>query len=156
MELVGLGSVNKATPSPELVASTGATQDEWDHFKAKLIDAIPALKKLEPRYDNHGNVSGYINGPGFLSYHESEIMMLTLKELREVHDIPAYPVHDCLLVKQSQYPKALDVFRAVIRGYCARMSGVPLTVAVSVEGKNVKEMIYEGFYDEADSDQLVS
>ena len=60
--------------------------------------------------DKNGNLTGYMNGAGFLSYHESEIMMLTLERLMD-EGIAAYPVHDCLMVKVSDAKQAAYVYQ---------------------------------------------
>jgi hypothetical protein len=86
-----------------------------------------------------------MNGAGFLSYHESEIMMLTLESLME-QGIPAYPVHDCLMVKVSDVKQSAYVFRDIIREYCKTLSGlevlVPLSVESSVGGLTELNMSY--------------
>lgn len=134
MELIGTGNVNKAKPSDALVEKTILTQEEWDYFKAKLIEVVPALNELEPRYNGDGVVSGYINGPAFLMYHESEIMMRTLERLRDDHDVPAYPVHDCLLVKEQDWEVGLKTFSQTISDYCVETSGIPVIVPIKIEG----------------------
>ncbi len=87
--------MGKATA--ELVKDFGLTPEGWLLFRDKLLETVPALNALEPRYDSKGRLDGYINGPGFLSYHESEITLETLEALMD-QGIPAYPVHDCLIV----------------------------------------------------------
>ena len=130
--LIGSGNSLKATASEELVKEQGLTQAGWVSFRDTLIRTIPALECLEPRYDKDGNLSGYMNGAGFLSYHESEIMMLTLERLME-QGIPAYPVHDCLMVKISDASQAAYTFRDTIRAYCYQMNGLDVLVPLSVE-----------------------
>lgn len=147
MEMIGTGNPSKQKPSSDLVKEIAVTQDEWDFYQEKLIDAIPALEKLEPRYDNNGNLSGYINGPAFLAYHESEIMMLTLEKLRESWDVPAYPVHDCLLVKEDDLAIGYKVFTDTISDYCETLSGLPLTVPISIERKDGQKKVVGGSYD---------
>ena len=77
-------------------------------------------------------MTGYINGAGFLSYHEAEMILLTLERL-VTEDVPAFPVHDCLLVKISDVEKAAIALRETIRDYCKSMSGLDVLVPVSVE-----------------------
>jgi hypothetical protein len=147
MEMIGTGNPSKQKPSNDLVKETQVTQDEWDFYQEKLIDAIPALEKLEPRYDSNGNLAGYINGPAFLAYHESEIMMRTLEKLRESWDVPAYPVHDCLLVKEDDQNIGYIAFTDTISDYCQALSGVPLTVPISIEQKDGTKRVVRGSYD---------
>ncbi|WP_416915389.1 MAG: hypothetical protein ACMUJJ_15685 [Roseicyclus sp.] len=154
MELIGTGNVNKAKPSVALVEKTNITQEEWDYFKAKIIEAVPAMLKLWPRYDSQGNVSGYINGPAFLMYHESEIMMHTLERLRDDHDVPAYPVHDCLLVKEKDWEVGLTTFSQTISNYCVETSGTPVIVPIKREKRDGTKKTFRGYYDLDKHDQL--
>lgn len=154
MELIGTGNVNKAKPSTALAEKTNLTQEEWDFFKAKLIDVVPALKELEPRYDSGGEVVGYINGPAFLMYHESEIMMRTLERLRDDHDVPAYPVHDCLLVKEQDWEVGLTTFSQTISDYCEDLSGLPIIVPIKREKGYGTKQTFRGYYDLDKHNQL--
>jgi hypothetical protein len=143
--LIGSGNSLKAKASNELAIEHGLTQSGWLSFRDTLIRTIPALECLEPRYDKDGNLTGYMNGAGFLSYHESEIMMLTLERLVD-QGIPAYPVHDCLLVKVSDVEQAAYVFRDTIREYCLKLSGLEVLVPLSIEAHDrliARELINE-------------
>lgn len=132
MEMIGLGNADKARPSSDLKAETGVTDFEWDFFKERLIEAIPALKQLEPRYDEEGNVSGYINGPGFLSYHESEMILQTIETLHS-QGIPAYPMHDCLIVKLDDVHEGVKALRENVQNYCYELSGLKVSVPLTIE-----------------------
>ena len=61
-------------------------------------------------------------------------MLQTLEQLVEL-GIPAYSVHDSLMVKVSDATAAADTFRQVIHDYCKQLSGqevlVPLSVTVA-------------------------
>lgn len=131
ISLIGDGYFLKKKAIDE-VKAWGLTPSGWLSFRDTLIRTIPALECLEPRFDKDGNLSGYMNGSGFLSYHESEIMMLTLERLMD-QGIAAYPVHDCLMVKVSDAKEAAYVFRDTIRSYCMRLSGLEVLVPLSVE-----------------------
>ena len=76
-------------------------------------------------------MDGYLNGAGFLSYHESEMMLKTLGQLVEL-GIPAYPVHDSLMVKVSDATAAANTVRQVIHDYCKQLSGLEVLVSLSV------------------------
>jgi hypothetical protein len=132
MEMIGTGNVLKSKPSRALVDKTLVTQSEWDHFSQILTNSIPALTKLEPRYDSDGYLSGYINGPGFLSFHESEIILSAIESLH-VRGIPAYPVHDCLIVKESDVVQGVTTLREVVSDYCYNLSGLRVHVPLTVE-----------------------
>jgi len=135
MEIIGTGNVNKDRPSSEFREKHSVTQEEWDYCKAKLIEAIPALKQLEPRYGATGNLEGYINGPGFLSYHESEMILATIKALH-TKEIPAYPVHDCLIIKSKDVDLGVETLRGTVHDYCQHLSGIRVLVPVTVEDQN--------------------
>lgn len=55
-------------------------------------------------------------------------------------DVPAYSVHDSLIVKVSDAVVAAKVFRQTIHDYCKQLSGlevlVPLSVTVGVGAPN--------------------
>ena len=131
MALIGSGIPLKAKATDDLAKDYGLTDIGWKHFRDRLITTIPAFEELEPRYDSRGNVVGYLNGAGFLSYHESEIMLKALEQLVEL-GIPAYPVHDCLMVKVSDAKEAANIFRQVIHDYCKQLSGLEVLVPLSV------------------------
>lgn len=135
MALIGSGLSLKARATEDLIKQHGLTETGWKLFREKLTQTIPALEELEPRYDNKGQLAGYINGSGFLSYHESEMMMLTLEQLMSI-GIPAYPVHDCLLVKVRESKATAQVFREIICDYCYKMNGLKLMVPLSLETLN--------------------
>ncbi len=155
LEIIGTGNVEKDHPSEDLVKKWSITQDEWDYFKAKLIDAIPALEKLEPRYDTKGNPTGYLNGAGFLAYHESEIMLKTLESLRDQWDVPAYPVHDCLLVKVSEWATSYVVFVQTISAYIEELTGTKVIVPIKREGGGLPEIKFRGAYDTSTPQHLI-
>jgi hypothetical protein len=137
MELVGTGTSSKAKPSDELVNNTGITQNQWEEYRSALIEHIPALVLMD---------GDHLNGAGFISYHESQMMLLSMQALMALN-IPSYPVHDCLIVKTSDKDKALQVFRNTIRSYIFDHSSgrINVTVAVSVEESASKDRI-PGFY----------
>ena len=139
MAIIGSGLPLKSRATTELVKDFGLTPKGWLLFRDKLVETIPALNDLETRYDQKGQLDGYINGSGFLSYHESEMTLRTLEVLIE-QDVPAYPVHDCLIVKVSDAVVAAKVFRQTIHDFCKQLSGlevlVPLSVTVDVDTHN--------------------
>jgi hypothetical protein len=138
MALIGSGLPLKSKATSELVKDFGLTPEGWLLFRDKLLETVPALNALEPRYDSKGRLDGYINGPGFLSYHESEITLETLEALMD-QGIPAYPVHDCLIVKGSDATIAAEVFRQTIHDYCKRLSGIEVMVPLSVTAADYQQ-----------------
>jgi len=139
MALIGSGSPLKSKATSELVKNFGLTPKGWLLFRDRLVETIPALNDLEPRYDQKGQLQGYINGAGFLSHHESEMTLRTVEALIE-QDVPAYSVHDSLMVKVSDAVVAAKIFRQTIHDYCKQLSGlavlVPLSVTVDVDTPN--------------------
>jgi hypothetical protein len=131
MALIGSGISLKAKATDDLAKDFGLADTGWKLFRDQLIKTIPAFDELEPRYNSKGDVDGYLNGAGFLSYHESEIMLKTLRQLVEL-GIPAYPVHDSLMVKVSDATVAANTFRQVIHDYCKQLSGLEVLVPLSV------------------------
>ena len=121
------------------VKDFGLTPQGWSLFRERLVEAVPAINNLEPRYDQKGQLEGYINGAGFLSHHESEMTLRTVEALIE-QDVPAYSVHDSRIVKVSDAVVAAKVFRQTIHDYCKQLSGlevlVPLSVTVDVDTPN--------------------
>ena len=139
MALIGSGLPLKSKATSELVKDFGLTPQGWSLFRARLVETIPALNDLEPRYDQKGQLEGYINGAGFLSHHESEMTLRTVETLID-QDLPAYSVHDSLIVKVSDALVAAKVYRQTIHDYCKQLSGievlVPLSVTVDVDTPN--------------------
>ena len=131
MALIGSGLPLKSKATSELVKEFGLTPEGWSLFRNRLVETVPALNDLEPRYDQKGHLDGYINGSGFLSYHESEMTLRTVEALIE-HDVPAYSVHDSLIVRVSDAVVAAKVFRQTIHDYCKQLSGLEVLVPLSV------------------------
>lgn len=131
MALIGSGLPLKSKATAELIKDFGLTPEGWLRFRNKLLETVPALNALEPRYNSKGHLDGYINGPGFLSYHESEITLATLEALLD-RGMPAYPVHDCLIVKGSDATISAEVFRQTIHDYCKRLSGIEVMVPLNI------------------------
>lgn len=138
MALIGSGLSLKSRATSELVRDFGLTPEGWLLFRDKLLETVPALSALEPRYNSKGQLDGYINGPGFLSYHEPEITLATLEALMD-RGIPAYPVHDCLIVKGSDATIAAEVFRQTIHDYCKRLSGIEVIVPLSITAADYQQ-----------------
>ena len=137
MELVGTGNSFKAKPSDELVKDTGITQNQWEEYRSALVEHIPALELMD---------GDHLNGAGIISYHESQMMLLSIQTLMAL-GIPSYPVHDCLIVKASDKDTALQVFRNTIRSYIFNYSSgrIDVMVAVSIEESDSKTRIV-GYY----------
>lgn len=131
MAVIGSGLPLKSKAPPEIMEKSGLTVSGWNNFRDELLITVPALNELEPRYDKKGGLDGYINGAGFLSYHESEMTLLTLDRLIE-EDIPVFSVHDCIISKVTDAIRTAEVFRKTINEYCKELSGLDVMVPLSL------------------------
>ncbi len=111
-------------------------------IQSEALEVFPALKKLD---------TTYLNTTGFLSYHESEILTLTLLKLKAL-SVVAYGVHDCVIVKQSDKDTAVETYRDIIRNYCLKhqrsnnFSSLGLNVAITIEEKHTAKVKLAGSY----------
>ncbi|MGV6888986.1 hypothetical protein ACTYEO_07025 [Rhodophyticola sp. SM2404] len=105
MEVIGSGNPSKAAPSDKKKHLFSAGQ--WEEYRDLLLAHVPALKHLD---------NDHMNGHGFIAYHEAEILKQTLFTLMK-KDIPAYSVHDCILVKALQMAGAMSVYRDTVNTY---------------------------------------
>ena len=103
------------------------TNDEWNLFRERLVYVLPALKRLAPRYASNGQATGYIGGASFLSFHESEIMLIPL-ERSVALNVPAYPVHNYLIMKKSDAKVAIETFTGSISDYVQKLTGNTITL----------------------------
>ena len=127
VEVIGTGNPFRESEAQDSELVFDAELDEYKCYRDMLLEYVGALNLLNKEY---------LNGAGFISYHESQIMTATLYALRE-KGIVAYPVHDAWLIKQSDVEEAVYTIRLVIRDYIIKHSKhkrvVDITVPVSVE-----------------------
>jgi hypothetical protein len=151
MELIGTGNPYKKAPASDCnieFNSEGLAADgegnilnEYGVYRHRLLEVVPALAELNREY---------LNGAGYLSYHEAEIMTLSLEKLMSL-DIPAYPMHDCLIVKKSDQDKAIDVYRATARQYIYEQStkngqsSINIILPITIEYRGDKHRL-AGYY----------
>jgi hypothetical protein len=75
--------------------------------------------------------------------------LLRLKELR----VPAYGVHDCVVVKQSDKHTGVETYRSVIRDYVVRHQKannhpiLNIEVSLTIEELNKDKVKLAGFYE---------
>ena len=131
MELIDSGLPIKSKVTSELVKNFGLTPEGLSFFRDRLVETVPALNGLEPRYDQKAQLDEYINRSGFLSYHESEMILRTLEALIE-QDVPTYSVHDSIIVRLMYFVIATTTFRSIIHDYCKRISGIEVLVPLSL------------------------
>jgi len=120
VEMLGSGNCNRTGPAstkppkrpdePQLFFDTNNSKQMYLQIQREALEVFPALKHLDAKY---------YNATGFLSYHESEILTLSLLRLKEM-GVPAYGVHDCVVVKQSDKYTAVETYRSVIRDYVVK------------------------------------
>ena len=126
----------------QLFFNTDYSKKMYQQIQSEALEVFPALKKLDTKY---------LNTTGFLSYHESEILTLTLLKLKAL-SVVAYGVHDCVIVKQSDKDVAVETYRDIIRNYCLkhqRSNNYPslgINLAISIEEKHTAKVKLEGSY----------
>ncbi|MDB0044644.1 hypothetical protein N9F03_04965 [Planktomarina temperata] len=153
-EMLGSGNCNRTGPAsteppknpdePQLFFDTDHSKQMYLRIQREALEVFPALKNLDTKY---------YNATGFLSYHESEILTLTLLKLKAMR-VPAYGVHDCVVVKQSDKDEAVKTYRSVIRDYVEkhqRENNHPILnieVSLTIEELNKDKVKLAGCYDE--------
>ena len=93
-----------------------------------------------------------MDGAGFLSFHESEILIKTIQNLA-AQGIAAYPMHDCILVAGSKKDIGVEVLQATVRDYILihcrdnkRDENINLTVPLTVELRGSDKQYVSGYY----------
>ena len=143
MELIGTGNPNKANPSKNSESVFSASLLEWDAYRSACHHVFPALRHLNTEY---------MNGPGFLSFHESEMLRMTMEHLLS-KNIISYPMHDCLLVQANHLEEAVDCYRTTINSYIkshclefSRPNVIDVMIPLTVEMKDQEKRHLEGWY----------
>ena len=153
VEMLGSGNCNRTGPAstkppknpdePQLFFDTDHSKRMYLQIQREALEVFPALKHLDAKYNNT---------TGFLSYHESEILTLTLLKLKAM-GVPAYGVHDCVVVKQSDKDEAVETYRSVIRDYVVKHqrannhSLLNIEVGLTIEELNKDKVKMAGCYD---------
>lgn len=144
VELIGYGDPRKKCPSAELKSKHGITTElDFEIYRDKILKWVPALHHLD---------RDYFNGAGFITFHESQIILKTIQELHS-QGVPAYPMHDCLILKEADQELGLDTFRQVanryIQDHCRgnnRPEVINVMVACSLEADGQKKNRVKGYY----------
>jgi len=136
VEVIGSGNHNKSGAAAD--GKNDFALGEYARYRNALIDVVPALRELDAEYKN---------GAGYISFHEAQIMTLTLLYLRD-KGVVAYPIHDCLLVKDKEAMIAADAYRQCVRAYIKEYGegDVDVTVPVSIERKDQDKERITGYY----------
>ncbi|MDC1059605.1 hypothetical protein OAQ28_08315 [Planktomarina temperata] len=152
VEMLGSGNCNRNGPAstkppknpdePQLFFDTDYSKQMYLQIQRAAREVFPALKHLDNKYNN---------ATGFLSYHEAEILTLTLLRLKAL-GVPAYGVHDCVVVKQSDKDMAVKTYRNVIRDYVVKHQkannhpSLNIEVSLTIEELNMDKAKLTGCY----------
>jgi hypothetical protein len=156
VEMLGTGNCNRSGPASteppkkplkfddiQLFFEGDYSKRMYLQIQREALEVFPALKHLDTKY---------YNATGFLSYHESEILTLTLLKLKAM-GVPAYGVHDCVVVKQSDKDEAVKTYRSVTRDYVVKHqrannhSLLNIEVGLTIEELNKDKVKMAGCYD---------
>ena len=138
MELVGSGDPYKERPS--LDSEILDNVDEYIHIRDLCLQAYPALKCLNKERFN------FIND---LSYHEADILTLTLLNLKQI-GVVAYPDRGGLIVKLGDEFNAVEILKKVFKDYVYsfqkvnKLPELDLDIALTVKFDPANKVIVEG------------
>ncbi|WP_460275944.1 hypothetical protein [Celeribacter sp. ULVN23_4] len=85
-------------------------RDKYELEDVKIEDLLPGILQVMPFIEGTPCLTH------FLQYFEAEILIAVLELLRNLN-IPAYPIHDSLLVKRSDETAVLNVFQETLKEY---------------------------------------
>ncbi|MDA9899315.1 hypothetical protein N9D97_01375 [Planktomarina temperata] len=153
VEMLGSGNCNRNGPAStkppknplkfddvQLFFDTDYSKRMYLQIQRAALEVFPALRQLSKRNDFN-----------FVSFHEAEILTLTLLRLKAL-GIPAYGVHDCVVVKQSDKHTAVETYRSVIRDYVIKHQkannhpNLNIEVSLTIEELNKDKVKLTGFY----------
>ena len=144
MEMIGTGNSLKLEPSEANKYNWDIDRNEWNIYGTAVLSVFPALYQL------HRGTG--MDGAGFLSFHESEILIKTIQNLA-AQGIAAYPMHDCILVAGSKKDIGVEVLQATVRDYILihcrdnkRDENINLTVPLTVELRGSDKQYVSGYY----------
>jgi hypothetical protein len=141
VEMIGLGNAYKQHPAKDAKVKF-RNQGEYFQYQYAMKTCVPALELLNDKL---------LNGPNFISYHEAEIMQQTLEVLIAA-GVPAYPVHDCVIVQKRYQELAVTTYRQILRDYVlehnrkTKADPVDITIPVSIEESGKVKKRLEGYY----------
>ena len=105
-ELLGTGNHEKKAPSEELQPKVFAFHTVRD----QVAELFPAIAELKPRG---------LTSDNFLSFHESGIIISAIEDLM-AHGIPAYSMHDGLIVRQQDLDRAREALQDSWSSHCCQ------------------------------------
>jgi len=139
-ELLGVGNADKSNPSNDL-KSEGVVDFLFLKIKdeAKLI--IPALVEMK---------KSSITSNNYLTFHESEIVLKTIETLI-AKSIPAYSVHDSIIVKEADQQQAMDTLKETWSDHCIGQGNPThasrIHPAISVTYSTMIEKTFKGMWE---------
>lgn len=142
LELLGTGNPNKTDPAKDnkytYAENAGFGLFEYHVYRNAILETFPALTLLN-KEDNNFAAS--------ISYHEAEIMTQTLHTLM-AQDVPAYSLHDAVIVKEKDEIVAAEIYRNTFRSYIEQKTAgaVSLLPAASIEREGTKKLRLAGSY----------
>jgi len=142
VELIGTGNPNKRQPSMQNKDNCLDSVEEFILIRDLALKMYPALNDLNKEHLNFTNA---------LSFHEANILTNTLLQLKQ-QDVVAYPIHDCVMVKEKHQSIAVKTFRSEFSKYVStyqsynNLSYVTIKIAVSVESKTKSKVRMQGRY----------
>ena len=138
MELVGSGDPNKEKPSSdsEILDNVG----EYIYIRDLCLQSYPALKFLNKERFN------FIND---LSYHEADILTLTLLNLKQI-GVVAYPERGGLIVRLGDEFNAVETLKKAYKDYVYsfqklnKLHELDLDIALTVKFDPDNKVVVEG------------
>jgi hypothetical protein len=135
MEAIGSGSHTRKRPAKG--SELSFSDDEYQGYLSAAKRVVPALELLS---------FGSVDGSNFLSFHESNMITDAMLDLA-AHGIVAYPMHDALIVKQSNQEAALKSLRESVTTYVARHTKRGTFIpAVTIEGLGMGKVQHSGYH----------
>jgi len=141
VELIGTGNPNKREPTKQ-PNSILENVEEFILIRDLALDMYPALNDLNKKHMNFTDA---------LSFHEANILTNTLLQLKQ-QGVVAYPIHDCVLVKEKHQSIAVKTFRAEFSKYVSAYQSannlpyLTIKLAVSVESQTKSKVRLQGRY----------
>ena len=141
LELIGTGNPNKREPSVDAKGNS-LDKEEYLFIRDAALEMYPCLKHLNKERMNFANA---------LSFHEAEILTTVLLQLKLL-GVAAYPIHDCVLVKEEHQTLAVETLRRVFTDYIYsyqkrnKLPYLNINLAVSIESNTSSKVRLFGSY----------
>lgn len=141
VELIGTGNPFKVEPCIDAKGNS-LNSYEFILIRNAALQMYPCLKQLNKKRMNFVNA---------LSFHEAEILMQTLLQLKD-SGVAAFPIHDCVLLKEEHQTLAVETLRKVYTGIIysyqkrTRLPYLNIELAFSIESKTSSKVRLQGKY----------